>query len=99
MFYLAACIVQGKAGARRGRYSEPGVQRHRAVVAGANRDAVAVEQLSQVMGMRVLDGESYNRALLVERRRTQDAEAVKPTQKIVGVLQQGALVCIDLVVR
>ena len=44
-------VVEVKAGPGAGLNAQPLVQRHGAVVAGADRDAVAIEQLGNVVGV------------------------------------------------
>ena len=62
---VVAVGVDVEAGARRGRLAEPLVERLRAVVAGADRDRLAVEQRGHVVGMGVRQVEGDDAGALV----------------------------------
>src|SRR5712691_5978947 len=64
--------VEVEAGAVGGGDAEPGHQRLAAVVSGANRDALPVEDLGDVVGMDVLDVEGDDPCALL-RWRSADA--------------------------
>jgi MFS family permease len=60
--HVARRVVHGERRARRRRYAELSHQRLRAVVAGADTDALATEDLPDVVGMGALERERHERA-------------------------------------
>ena len=85
MLDLVSRIVQVKAGPRGGRYSQPDMKRHRTVVPCADRDAVPVEELGQVVRVRPLEREADDRSPLVGRLRAEDPQTLDAAQDFEGV--------------
>ena len=77
-------VVEIEARPRAGGDAEPVVQRLRAVVAGADRDALLVEQLGDVVRMRLRRREAHDAGLVLGRR-AEDPQAVDLLQPLVRV--------------
>src|SRR5258706_6569890 len=65
---VALVVVHVERSARRRRYVEPPHQWLRAMMAGANANALTVENRRQIVGMHVAEGEAQNSAPLAGRR-------------------------------
>src|SRR5262245_20992271 len=74
-------VVDREAGARRGRHVEPLHHRLRAVMAGADSDARAVEDLREVVRMDAIDDEADHPGMLVRRRRAEPVQALDRAER------------------
>src|SRR6185312_4009964 len=81
---IVRIVVDGEAGAARGRDSEPPHEQLRAMMARANRDPVGIDDRADVVRVDTFEGEADRAATVLGARRPMDDEPVDAAQPVHG---------------